>query len=48
MQLIVHMQLMILKMANIECYTPVDNISELTARTNDEGFDTIFKNWLKL
>lgn len=36
------------KLANIECYTPVDNISELTARTNDEGFDTIFENWLKI
>lgn len=36
------------KLANIECYTPIDNVSELTARTNDDGFDTIFKNWLKI
>src|SRR3990172_2629976 len=35
------------KIANIECYTPVDNVSELTARTNDDGWDTIFTEWLK-
>ncbi len=35
------------KIANIETYTPVDNISELTARTNDEGFQTIFSEYLK-
>ncbi len=35
------------KICNIETYTPVDNISELTARTNDEGWDTVFVNWLK-
>lgn len=35
-------------MANIECYTPIDNVSELTARTNDEGFETVFENWLKI
>jgi D-sedoheptulose 7-phosphate isomerase len=34
------------KLAGIECYSPVDNISELTARTNDEGWDTVFKSWL--
>ena len=35
------------KIAEIESYTPLDNIAELTARTNDEGFDTIFVEWLK-
>jgi D-sedoheptulose 7-phosphate isomerase len=35
------------KIAGIEAYTPVDNVSELTARTNDEGWDTVFANWLK-
>src|SRR5262249_13785423 len=35
------------KIAGIEAYTPVDNVSELTARTNDEGWATIFVNWLK-
>ncbi len=34
------------KICNIECYTPVDNVSELTARTNDEGFETIFSSYL--
>jgi D-sedoheptulose 7-phosphate isomerase len=34
------------KLANIEAYTPVDNVSEMTARTNDDGFHTIFSNWL--
>jgi D-sedoheptulose 7-phosphate isomerase len=34
------------KLAGIECYTPVDNISELTARTNDEGWHTVFRSWL--
>lgn len=34
------------KLASIEAYTPVDNVSELTARTNDDGFHTIFSNWL--
>jgi D-sedoheptulose 7-phosphate isomerase len=34
------------KIVGIECYTPVDNISELTARTNDEGWESVFKNWL--
>lgn len=36
------------KIANIESYTPVDNISELTARTNDDGWDSVFINWLKV
>ena len=34
------------KICNIECYTPIDNISEITARTNDEGFEGIFSNYL--
>ena len=32
----------------IEAYAPTDNVSELTARTNDEGWGTIFENWLKV
>ena len=35
------------KLAGIEAYTPVDNVSELTARTNDEGWDTVFATWLE-
>lgn len=35
------------KITGIETYTPVDNVSELTARTNDDGWDTIFTEWLK-
>ena len=35
------------KIAGIEAYTPTDNVSELTARTNDEGWDTVFVSWLK-
>jgi D-sedoheptulose 7-phosphate isomerase len=35
------------KLCGIEAYTPVDNVSELTARTNDEGWDTIFAAWLR-
>lgn len=35
------------KIANIESYAPTDNVSELTARANDDGWDTIFSNWLK-
>jgi D-sedoheptulose 7-phosphate isomerase len=35
------------KIAGIESYTPVDNVSELTARTNDEGWHTVFSEWLK-
>jgi len=36
------------KICGIECYSPADNVSELTARTNDEGWDTIFSEWLKI
>jgi D-sedoheptulose 7-phosphate isomerase len=35
------------KLAGFEAYTPVDNVSELMARTNDEGWDTVFEEWLK-
>lgn len=35
------------KIAGIESYTPTDNVSELTARVNDDGWDTSFVNWLK-
>ena len=35
------------KIVGIESYAPTDNVSELTARTNDEGWDTIFIEWLK-
>ena len=36
------------KLCNIESYTPTDNVSELTARINDEGWDTSLSNWLKV
>jgi len=36
------------KLCGIEAYTPVDNVSELTARTNDEGWETVFAAWLKV
>lgn len=36
------------KIAGIECYAPTDNVSELTARTNDEGWSTVFAEWLKV
>jgi D-sedoheptulose 7-phosphate isomerase len=36
------------KLLNIECYTPVDNVSELTARINDDGWESVFLNWLKI
>lgn len=36
------------KIAKIEAYTPTDNVAELTARTNDDGWETIFSNWLKI
>ena len=36
------------KLCGIEAYTPVDNVAELTARTNDEGWDTVFAEWLKV
>jgi D-sedoheptulose 7-phosphate isomerase len=35
------------KLCGIEAYSPVDNICELTARANDEGWDTIFSGWLE-
>lgn len=35
------------KIAGIECYAPTDNVSELTARTNDEGWATVFVEWLR-
>ena len=35
------------KIGGIECYTPNDNVAELTARTNDEGWDTVYAPWLK-
>jgi D-sedoheptulose 7-phosphate isomerase len=36
------------KIVGIEAYAPTDNVSELTARTNDEGWSTIFVEWLKV
>jgi len=36
------------KIVGIESYAPTDNVSELTARTNDEGWETIFSEWLKV
>jgi len=36
------------KLASIESYCPSDNVSELTARTNDEGWDTTYAAWLKV
>jgi D-sedoheptulose 7-phosphate isomerase len=36
------------KLAGIEAYAPTDNVSELTARTNDEGWATVFEAWLKV
>ena len=36
------------KLAGIESYAPSDNVSELTARTNDEGWDTTYAAWLKV
>jgi D-sedoheptulose 7-phosphate isomerase len=35
------------KIAGMEAYAPTDNVSELTARTNDEGWATVFESWLK-
>src|SRR5205823_2730989 len=35
------------KICGFEAYAPTDNVSELTARTNDEGWDTTFVEWLK-
>ncbi len=36
------------KIVGVESYAPTDNVSELTARTNDEGWDSIFVEWLKV
>ena len=36
------------KLCGIEAYAPTDNVSELTARTNDEGWATVFTGWLKV
>lgn len=36
------------KLCGIESYSPADNVSELTARTNDEGWDTVFSGWLEV
>src|SRR6516225_3203727 len=36
------------KIVGIEAYAPTDNVSELTARTNDEGWATVFAEWLKV
>ena len=35
------------KLAGFEAYAPTDNVSELTARTNDEGWETVFEAWLR-
>src|SRR4029078_8238525 len=35
------------KIAQIEAYTPIDNVSELTARVNDESWESVFVNWLR-
>lgn len=35
------------KVAGIECYAPTDNVSELTARINDEGWESSYANWLR-
>jgi len=36
------------KIANIETYAPTDNVAELTARTNDNGWESVFVDWLKV
>jgi D-sedoheptulose 7-phosphate isomerase len=36
------------KLCGVEAYCPTDNVPELTARTNDEGFDTVFSEYLKV
>src|ERR1700674_2893195 len=36
------------KITGIEAYAPTDNVSELTARTNDEGWSTVFEPWLRV
>jgi D-sedoheptulose 7-phosphate isomerase len=35
------------KIAGLEAYSPTDNVSELTARTNDEGWEGVFESWLR-
>lgn len=35
------------KIADIECYAPTDNVSELTARINDDGWESCYANWLR-
>src|SRR3954454_7442905 len=36
------------KIVGLETYAPTDNVSELTARTNDEGWATVFEKWLRV
>ena len=36
------------KICGLEAYTPTDNVSELTARVNDDGWETAYVNWLKI
>jgi D-sedoheptulose 7-phosphate isomerase len=36
------------KLAGLEAYAPTDNVSELTARTNDDGWPSVFENWLRV
>jgi D-sedoheptulose 7-phosphate isomerase len=36
------------KLVGIECYTPTDNVSEFSARVNDDGWQSVFKEWLKV
>jgi D-sedoheptulose 7-phosphate isomerase len=36
------------KIAGVECYAPTDNVAELTARINDEGWEKVFAEWLKV
>src|ERR1043166_3607222 len=36
------------KIGGLECYAPTDNVSELTARTNDEGWASVFEGWLRV
>ena len=36
------------KIVGLECYAPTDNVAEITARTNDEGWQTVFSGWLKV
>jgi D-sedoheptulose 7-phosphate isomerase len=36
------------KIAGVECYAPTDNVAELTARINDEGWESVFAEWLKV